>query len=47
MLLWVGLALVVLWLLGMLVNVGGGVFMLLFIGVGCLVVWVMQRPRSA
>lgn len=47
MLLWSALILFVLWVLGVIVNIGAGVHMLLFIAIGCFIVGLMGRAGSS
>jgi K+-transporting ATPase A subunit len=47
MLLWSALILFILWVLGVIGNVGVGIHMLLFIAIGCFIVGLMGRAGSS
>jgi uncharacterized membrane protein len=47
MLLWSALILFILWILGVIVNVGVGVHMFLLIAIGCFIVGLMGRAGSS
>ena len=40
---WIALVLFVIWLLGVIVNVGVGIHMVLFVAVGFFIVWAATR----
>lgn len=43
LMLWTAIIMFVLWILGVIGNVGVGIHMLLFIAVGFFIAWVMHR----
>lgn len=45
--LWIALVLFILWVLGVIVNIGVGVHMLLFIAIGFFIVGLMGRAGSS
>jgi hypothetical protein len=47
MLLWSALILFILWILGVIVNIGVGVHMFLLIAIGCFIVGLMGRAGSS
>jgi membrane protein implicated in regulation of membrane protease activity len=42
-LIWIALVLFVIWVLGVIVNIGVGVHIVLFVAIGFFIVWAMHR----